>query len=517
MRDGKVLHAIVCAYPALGHLNPLLRLSILFAQQHIPVTFVSTQFYCDRLRELLRNGHPCTRTGSQQQGLDGADETFERGSILEGIFSAECNSEQGKWHECHEKQWDISFEGLSDGLPIEFDRRSPSTELSRAIEHLRPAFEDLLRRLLHPNPNVSYFIIYDAFLSWTRDVAMSPHIPRILFWPQSASVFTIFRRTEHILRSGINPFVDDLDADPGRMIDCIPGLPVLPASYLPYRIQFVAGKDRRFLLYENLGYQDRQCREASCILINSLDWLERLPDDTLKSNIATPIKLVGPLVLLPYLELDLSVFSNRVECEEIMEWLDTQSVSSVLYICLGSVVSWTKSQIQEISLGLTEKQQPFLWVMRPWEMRHVLPPEVLKFGKVVAFAPQIQVLGHPSVGGFLSHCGWNSTLESLTMGIPILAWPHFLDQFPNCWFVVHVWKVGVQLSRTTKGRMEDVVVDRNQFTAALALLMEGESKELMKLNSMNMKKQIQERLRQYNSYSNLRIILSELLPERASA
>ncbi|MCO5603736.1 hypothetical protein L7F22_057888 [Adiantum nelumboides] len=514
-KDATKLHAVVCAYPALGHINPLLRLSALLLQQGIRVTFVSTQFYCDRLT---------TQQGESQAGLrlvgedEGANQEQQQGQgqgqgTMLGKECAAAAKQLGKNKEVERTEGCLCFEGLPDGLPTEFDRIAPSTELSRAVDQLHPAFQKLMRRLLQSTSPVPSLLIADAFLPWAQDVARGLLMPRVIFWPQSVAVFTIFGHTDHLLKSGFNPFADDLDTVPAQLIDFIPGLPSLPTSHLPHRVKLVEGQDRRFLLQESLTKQLQQFKDASCIFINSLESLESFPVKILQNKIKVPVRLVGPLVSLRYMEGQPSESMHAEAFEDVSEWLNTKSASSVLYICLGSVVLWTKPQVEEVGLGLLATQQEFLWVVRPWKLTQLLPPGLLKLGKVVKFAPQVHVLGHPAIGGFMSHCGWNSTLESLSMGVPILAWPQFLDQFTNCWYVVHVWKVGVELGLVRVGGVGEAIIDRDQFVRAVTLLMDTENGQLMSSRALALKKLLQEGLHQCTVQS-LEFILSELVSER---
>lgn len=311
-------------------------------------------------------------------------------------------------------------------------------------------------------------------------------------------------------------FAEDLDIAPTRLIDFLPGVPALPASHLPYRVKPLGGQDRRFLLLENLAKQSEQCKEVTWILANSFNNLEGLLLNVLQDNVGVAMKLVGPLLPLPCLEGQLPELTHAGDLEDILQWLNARAVSSVLYISLGTVVTWTHEQVMEVGLGLLEKKQAFLWVMRPWEMRLALPKGSLKLGKVVKFAPQLQVLRHRAIGGFMSHCGWNSTLESLSMGVPILAWPHFLDQFTNCWYVVHVWKVGVELRVVRRGGIEEAVVDRGEFERAVTLLMQAEDGRLMRLRASKLRDSAGDSVLSGSSCKNFEIFLSELVPETFS-
>lgn len=135
-------------------------------------------------------------------------------------------------------------------------------------------------------------------------------------------------------------------------------------------------------------------------------------------------------------------------------WLDKQANNSVIYVSLGSLASMEAGEFAEMAWGLANSGQPFLWVVRPGsvggsEWIELLPegfkeatPET---GCIVRWAPQKDVLAHRAVGGFWTHCGWNSTLESISEGVPMICRPCFGDQNVNARYLCHVWRVGLEL------------------------------------------------------------------------
>ncbi|XP_047311521.1 zeatin O-xylosyltransferase-like [Impatiens glandulifera] len=140
-----------------------------------------------------------------------------------------------------------------------------------------------------------------------------------------------------------------------------------------------------------------------------------------------------------------------------LEWLDKQPPKSVIYVSFGSITTMSHEQINELALGLEESKQRFLWVLRDADRGDIFNGEtrilplpigfeerVKGVGKVTRdWVPQLGILRHPSVGGFLCHCGWNSCLESLTMGVPLATWPMHSDQPHNALLITHILKVGI--------------------------------------------------------------------------
>lgn len=140
----------------------------------------------------------------------------------------------------------------------------------------------------------------------------------------------------------------------------------------------------------------------------------------------------------------------RPEDDACMSWLDAQPTRSVVYVAFGSFTMFDRRQFQELALGLELSGRPFLWVVRPdigHGAVHDYPDGFLDRvggrGMFVAWSPQQQVLAHPAVACFVSHCRWNSTVEGVRNGVPFLAWPYFADQFVNQVYICDVWKVGL--------------------------------------------------------------------------
>lgn len=154
-----------------------------------------------------------------------------------------------------------------------------------------------------------------------------------------------------------------------------------------------------------------------------------------------------------------STSSNSLwqEDERCMSWLDTQPPKSVIYVSFGSVAGLTKEELLEFWYGLVNSEQKFLWVMRPdliigQERKDEISVELEQGtkarGYMADWVPQEKVLAHRAIGGFLTHSGWNSTLESIVEGVPMICWPRFADQQVNSRFVGEVWKMGLDIKDT---------------------------------------------------------------------
>jgi len=185
-----------------------------------------------------------------------------------------------------------------------------------------------------------------------------------------------------------------------------------------------------------------------------------------------------------------------------LTWLDEQSCNSVIYVSLGSISFMDVKDLVEMAWGLANSQQPFLWVVRPGSVRgaewiEVLPEgfkeNIGERGYIVKWAPQKKVLAHDAVRGFLSHCGWNSTLESICDGIPMICKPRSGDQKVNARYVSYIWRVGLELESTwERGEIE---------RAIRRLLMEEDGKEIQK-RAKNLKERFELCIREGGSSNN---------------
>ncbi|KMS96380.1 hypothetical protein BVRB_9g225560 [Beta vulgaris subsp. vulgaris] len=224
------------------------------------------------------------------------------------------------------------------------------------------------------------------------------------------------------------------------------------------------------VMIQRISKQAKQFRKASGFILNTFEDLEAPLLSYMRSHFPN-MYVVGPL----HLHLKerilrketttsttlLSYCSNSLwhEDKSCIEWLDAQPLRSVIFCSFGSHVCLTKEQLMEFWQGLVNSGTRFLWIKRQrsvtgmdddvhkWQEQ--IPSGLLKGmkenGYVTSWAPQEEVLSHPSIGGFLTHSGWNSTLESIVEGKPMLCWPYYVDQLIISRYVSHVWKVGLDM------------------------------------------------------------------------
>lgn len=146
-----------------------------------------------------------------------------------------------------------------------------------------------------------------------------------------------------------------------------------------------------------------------------------------------------------------------------IEWLDKQPMRSVLYVSFGSLAVATREQLMEMWHGLVNSKERFLWAIRPdFVTEGNIPAEITagtkERGHLVGWAPQEEVLSHSAIAGLFTHSGWNSTLESIVAGVPMICWPYFADQQVNGRFVSEVWKLGVDMKDVCDRRVVEKLV-----------------------------------------------------------
>lgn len=242
---------------------------------------------------------------------------------------------------------------------------------------------------------------------------------------------------------------------------------------------------------------------SNWILCNSFYELDSLTCDLIP-NILT----IGPLQTSNHLED--SAINFWPEDSTCLSWLDKQAIGSVIYVAFGSVAVLSQQQLEELALGLESLQQPFLWVVRPDFMNrpHAKLPggfaeRVSDRGKFVEWAPQEKVLAHPSVACFLSHCGWNSTMEGLTMGVPFLCWPYFADQHQNRNYICDAWKIGLQFFPDGNG-----IITRQEIQRQVKALLNDDG---IKTNALKMKEMAKTSLVEGgSSFRNFESFISQL-------
>ncbi|CBI39456.3 unnamed protein product, partial [Vitis vinifera] len=249
--------------------------------------------------------------------------------------------------------------------------------------------------------------------------------------------------------------------------------------------------------------------DSSGWLCNTAEEIEPHGLEILRNYVKPPVWTIGPLLPPALLNHSLSSVSG-VSPEKCLDWLDKHPQSSVLYISFGSQNTISPSQMMELALGLEDSGKPFIWVIRPpvgfdieGEFRAEWLPQNFEQrmaesnqGLIVhKWAPQLEILSHKSTGVFLSHCGWNSVMESLCVGVPIIGWPLAAEQCYNSKMLTEDMGVAVELTRGRQGALE-----RKEVKRVIELVMDSKGKgEEMKKKATEIGEKIRDAMREGGS------------------
>jgi hypothetical protein len=294
--------------------------------------------------------------------------------------------------------------------------------------------------------------VVDMFCTTMIDVANEFGVPSLVYFTSSVAFLGLILHLHTLLEDNTEALRLSLKRDE-LDIPCFAN-PV-PTNTLP---TVVLRKEWESSFFNYGG----GLKKASGFIVNSFHELEPhainsfLEDPGLRG---LPVYPVGPVLNLE------TKSKETVDSDNIIKWLDDQPPSSVVFLCFGSVGAFDKDQVREIACAIEKCGTRFLWSLRKpppkgtmgpasdyplSDLTAVLPEGFLdrtaEIGKVIGWAPQVQVLAHPATGGFVSHCGWNSTLESIYHGVPIATWPLFADQQTNALELVSELKMGVEIA-----------------------------------------------------------------------
>ncbi|KAK9124077.1 hypothetical protein Sjap_013679 [Stephania japonica] len=332
----------------------------------------------------------------------------------------------------------------------------------------QPRLEESLAATV-PKPNC---LISDVFHAWTCDVATKLDIPRIVF--HGTCCFSLLCLT-NLYDSDI---VDSIESDEERFL--VPNLPhaiEICRSKLPALVK----KGHRDEIHEAE-------RSAYGVLVNGFEELEPQYAELYCEARRGKAWCVGAVSLVNKEESDIVERGNKasIDKNKCLEWLDSREPNSVVYVCLGSLCRLNAKQLMEIGMALEASEHPFVWVfsgekykeLENWLDREGFEERNKERGLVIrGWAPQVMILSHRSVGGFLTHCGWNSTLEAVCEGVPMLTWPMYAEQFLNEKVIVEVLKVGYSLGVGGEEKIDQVVVKKAEIERGVRRLMDKGSEE----------------------------------------
>uniref|UniRef100_A0A1J3JZ60 UDP-glycosyltransferase 87A2 n=1 Tax=Noccaea caerulescens TaxID=107243 RepID=A0A1J3JZ60_NOCCA len=351
----------------------------------------------------------------------------------------------------------IHFATLPNLIPSELVRANDFTGFVDAVHtRLEEPFERLLDGLNSPPPTA---IIADTYVIWAANVGARRNIPVVSLWTMSATILSFFLHSDLLITHG-HALFEPSESKEEEIVDYIPGLPPTKLRDLPPLFE-----SHLHRVFKKAKLCFDEISKAKCLLFTTAYELEPKAVDFFTSEFDIPVYATGPLI--PFEEL--SVGSEP----DYIKWLDQQPERSVLYISQGSFLSVSEAQMKEIVAGVKQSGVRFLWVARGGESKL---KEALEgsSGDVVSWCDQLRVLCHRGVGGFWTHCGFNSTLEGIYSGVPMLAFPLFWDQILNAKVIVEDWRVGMRIERRKR---TEVVIARDEIEGVVKRFMDRESEE----------------------------------------
>ncbi|PWA44916.1 UDP-glucuronosyl/UDP-glucosyltransferase [Artemisia annua] len=409
---------VVVPYPGRGHINPLLNLCHLLSSK------------------LNQNNYNTT------------------------IFSVVVTEEWLGFLNPDPVQTNVRFVTIPNVLPSELNRGSNLVSFINAVYNkMEGPFEEMLDKM---EVKVD-LIIADATMNWPVDVANRRNIPLAAYWPMSATMFSVMHHVD-LLESHHHLYVD-VSEKGNESIDYIPGISSLKVADIP---EVFHGRFRQTTdgIVPNIfsGMAPNlisTTKKADCVLISTTYELESKVIDALRARIDIPVYTSGPNI--PY-SIPNQTKPNPSSHEPFyLKWLESKSPRTVLYVSLGSFLSVSSAAVDEIVAGLTQSGVNFLWVARGETVK--LQEMCGEKGLVVEWCDQLRVLSHSSIGGFWTHCGWNSVKESVFSGVPMLTFPIQFDQPLNSIAIVKDWKIGLKMRKEVEVFKRDKIAELvRQFT-----------------------------------------------------
>ncbi|KAG6437137.1 hypothetical protein SASPL_102048 [Salvia splendens] len=438
-------HVVILPFPAVGHIKPMLMLAEHLSLAGLTISFVNNE----QSHQLIRRRSP-----------------------------------------------GINFLSIPDGLPPDHPRSGPSIVdlLISTSTACKPIFKHLIASMTH----APTCVIADGIMSFSIDVAVELGIPAIAFRTYSATSTWTYFHLQNLIQEGEIPVVAGTESEElERQVRCIPGLEkILRRRDLPS----ICRLDPHNQILQFFINQASKMRNASALILNTFDSLEA-PFISRLHSIFPTVYAIGPLRSPAQHDSPTPLQIDK----SYIQWLDSQPSRSVLYVSFGSVATLSRDELVEFWHGLVNSEIPFLWAIRPDLIDNgsgAVPDDLRsKRGRIVGWAPQEEILAHDAVGGFLTHCGWNSILESVWAGKPMICRPLVAEQQVNGRCVSEVWGLGLDMNRLS---------DRSVVEKVARDLMEGE-KERISRSTARMAHDARDSISEGGaSYENLHKLISDI-------
>ncbi|KAF8376955.1 hypothetical protein HHK36_030326 [Tetracentron sinense] len=339
-------------------------------------------------------------------------------------------------------------------------------------------------------------LVIDFFCTSALHIASDLSIPTYYFCTSGAAVFAAFLYLPTIHNQTTKSFKDLTTT-----LLHFPGLPPIRASHMPRPLL-----DRNDRAYHDMLYFASHLPKSKGLIMNTFEALEPRAIKAIAEGICVPDAPTPPIYYVGPLMAD---SDNRTGeggdggASNCLSWLDAQPSRSVVFLCFGSWGAFSAAQLKEIANGLEKSGHRFLWVVRnpptggnsnlfsaaeDSDLDALLPEGFLDRtqgrGLVISsWAPQVAVLSRESVGGFVTHCGWNSVLEAVCAGVPMVAWPLYAEQHMNKAVLVEDMKLAIPMEQSD----ENGFVSATEIKKRVKELMDSEEGRALRRRSQEMR------------------------------
>ncbi|CAL4936047.1 unnamed protein product [Urochloa decumbens] len=400
-------HVLVLPFPSQGHVTPLMELSHRLVDHGFEVTFINTEV-----------DHALVVAAMRASGGEAA---------LGG---------------------GIHLVSIPDGLADDEDRKDLKKLIDAYPRHMPGHLERLIADLEAAGRPRAKWLVGDLGMGWSFEVAKKLGIRAVSFWPAATATLAIILKIPELIEDGL---INDKGwAERDETFQLAQGMPAFPTSQMPW-MDGMGTPVGQTAMFDLISQFKKLSSLAEVVVCNSFDEAEAGA-----FNLFPDFLPVGPL--FADREFRKPVGSFLPEDGRYVKWLDAQPNGSVVYVAFGSMAIFDPRQFEELAEGLELTGRPFLWVVRPdftpglsKEWLHEFNQRVAGKGMIVSWCSQQQVLAHRAVACFVSHCGWNSTMEGVRNGVPFLCWPYFCEQFLNRSYITNVWRTGLAVSRNADG------------------------------------------------------------------
>ncbi|KAM0856074.1 hypothetical protein ACQ4PT_049362 [Festuca glaucescens] len=441
------LHMLFLLYFAPGHLIPVTDMAGLFAARGARCTILTTPVNADIIRPAVDRANDANLHGVGSGTIVISVLPFPDVGLPPGMENLKSVTPS------HGAEYHVKFVQATQLLRDPFDRFLATT---------RPRVDA---------------VVSDSFFPWSTDSAAAHGIPRLVFLGSSVFAQSC---SESMLRN--NPLeTANCPDDPDALV-LLPGL--------PHRVELRRSQmlDPGTRPLEWAFYQSSNAADQRCFgeVFNSFHELEPDYVEHFRRTLGRRAWLVGPVALATEDMTPTNAYSPDVAVG-CLQWLNTKPAGSVVYVSFGTLTSFSLAEHREIARGLDLSGKNFVWVLSGSEDdRSDWMPEGFaeltgdndRGFLVRGWAPQTLILSQPALGGFVTHCGWNSVLEAVSAGVPMVTWPRYADQFYNEKLIVDVLKVGVSVgAKDYASCMETHVVISGEVIAGSITRLMGDSSE----------------------------------------